>query len=155
MIVVSKLAEKGQGNFLYVKVVLDLWLASTESVSWETFPKTLESSYQLYFETKFRTPASFQPLRKIFEVLVAAYTPLTVYDLHSLLILDQPTLDLVYDLLPKLDQMSLFLWHGSGDGPIRIHHSSLSEWLTNESNQGKIYYVQKEKGRQKAVETKK
>ena len=145
-IVVSKLAEKGQGNFLYVKVVLDLWLASTESVSWETFPKTLESSYQLYFETKFRTPASFQPLRKIFEVLVAAYTPLTVYDLHSLLILDQPTLDLVYDLLPKLDQMSLFLWHGSGDGPIRIHHSSLSEWLTNESNQGKIYYVQKEKG---------
>ena len=145
-IIVSKLAEKGQGNFLYVKVVLDLWLASTESVSWETFPKTLESSYQLYFETKFRTPASFQPLRKIFEVLVAAYTPLTVYDLHSLLILDQPTLDLVYDLLPKLDQMSLFLWHGSGDGPIRIHHSSLSEWLTNESNQGKIYYVKKENG---------
>ena len=145
-IVVSKLAEKGQGNFLYVKVVLDLWLASTESVSWETFPKTLESSYQLYFETKFRTPSSFQPLRKIFEVLVAAYTPLTVYDLHSLLILDQPTLDLVYDLLPKLDQMSLFLWHGSGDGPISIHHSSLSEWLTNESNQGKIYYVKRVNG---------
>ena len=52
--IVSSLAEKGQGNFLYVKVVLDLWLASTESVTWDTFPKTLDSSYQLYFESMAR-----------------------------------------------------------------------------------------------------
>ena len=144
--IVSRLAEKGQGNFLYVKVVLDLWLASSESVSWETFPKTLDSSYQLYFEKRYQPPESFHSLRKIFEVLVAAYTPLTVHKMHSLLRLDQPTLDLEYEFLPKLNQVSLFLTHGSGDGLIRIHHSSLSEWLTSENNKGKFYYVKKQNG---------
>ena len=143
---VSTLAEKGQGNFLYVKVVLDLWLTSTEGIKWETFPKTLESSYQLYFERKYSTPESFQSIRQIFEVLVSAYTPLTVQEMYSLFKLDQPSLELEYEFLPKLDQVALFLWHGSEDGLIRIHHSSLSEWLTSEINKGKIYYVKKQNG---------
>lgn len=143
---VSTLAEKGQGNFLYVKVVLDLWLTSTENDKWETFPKTLESSYQLYFERKYSTPESFQSLRQIFEVLVSAYTPLTVQEMYSLFQLDQPSLDLEYEFLPRLDEVSLFLWHGSEDGLIRIHHSSLSEWLTSEINKGKFYYVKKQNG---------
>ena len=143
---VSTLAEKGQGNFLYVKVVLDLWLTSTENDKWETFPKTLESSYQLYFERKYSTPESFQSLRQIFEVLVSAYTPLTVQEMYSLFQLDQPSLDLEYEFLPRLDEVSLFLSHGSEDGLIRIHHSSLSEWLTSEINKGKFYYVKKRNG---------
>ena len=143
---VSTLAEKGQGNFLYVKVVLDLWLTSTEGIKWETFPKTLESSYQLYFERKYSTPESFQSIRQILEVLVSAYTPLTVQEMYSLFKLDQPSLELEYEFLPKLDQVALFLWHGSEDGLIRIHHSSLSEWLTSEINKGKIYYVKKQNG---------
>ena len=57
--IVSNLAKKGQGNFLFVKVVLDLWLASTESVTWDAFPKTLHSSYQPYFERKYGTPECF------------------------------------------------------------------------------------------------
>ncbi|KAJ7372369.1 hypothetical protein OS493_019817 [Desmophyllum pertusum] len=144
--IVSHLATKGQGNFQFVKVVLDLWLASAASVKWDTFPKTLDSSYQLYFERKYGTPESFQSLRQIFEVLVAAYTPLTVHEMHSLLRIDHPTLDLEYDFLPKLDQVSLFLWHGSGDGLIRIYHASLSEWLTSETNKGKFYYIKKQNG---------
>ncbi|KAJ7372368.1 hypothetical protein OS493_019815 [Desmophyllum pertusum] len=144
--IVSHLAKKGQGNFQFVKVVLDLWLASTASVKWDTFPKTLDSSYQLYFERKYGTSESFRSLRQIFEVLVAAYTPLTVHEMHSLLRIDHPTLDLEYDFLPKLDQVSLFLWHGSGDGLIRIYHASLSEWLTSETNKGKFYYIKKQNG---------
>ena len=144
--IVSILTEKSQGNFQFVKVVLDLWLASTGSVTWDTFPKTLDSSYQLYFERKYGTPESFQSLRQIFEVLVAAFTPLTLHEMHSLLSFDNPTLDLEYELMPKLDQVSLFLWHGSGDGLIRIYHASLSEWLTSEVNKGKFYYVKKQNG---------
>ena len=144
--IVSNLAKKGQGNFLYVKVVLDLWLASTESVIWDTFPKTLDSSFQLYFERKYGTPEYFQSLRQIFEVLVAAYVPLTINEMHSLLMLDNPTLDLEYELIPNLDRVSLFLWHGSGDGFIRIHHTSLSEWLTSKTNKGKFYYIKKQNG---------
>ena len=144
--IVSNLAKKGQGNFLYVKVVLDLWLESTESVTWDTFPKTLDSSYELYFERKYGTPECFQSLRQIFEVLVAAYVPLTINEMHSLLRLDNPTLDLEYELMPNLDRVSLFLWHGSGDGFIRIYHTSLSEWLTSKTNKGKFYYIKKKNG---------
>ncbi|XP_078384792.1 uncharacterized protein LOC144667264 [Oculina patagonica] len=144
--IISSLAEKSQGNFQFVKVVLDLWLASAESVTWDTFPKTLDSSYQLYFERRYGTPESFQSLRQIFEVLVAAYTPLTLHEMHSLLSLDNPTLDLEYELMPKLDRVSLFLWHGSEDGLIRIYHTSLSEWLTSEANKGKFYYIKKQNG---------
>ena len=144
--IVSNLAQKGKGNFLYVKLVLDLWLTSSESISWQTFPKTLDSTYQLYFERKYGTPESFQSLRQIFEVLVAAYTPLTVREMHELLRLGNPSLDMEYEFLPKLDQIGLFLWHGSGNGLIRIHHSSLSEWLTSETNKGKFYYIKKQNG---------
>lgn len=144
--IVSNLAKKDQGNFLYIKVVLDLWLASTESVAWDTFPKTLDSSFQLYFEQKYGTPEYFQSLRQIFEVLVAAYVPLTIQEMHSLLSLDNPTLDLEYELIPNLDRVSLFLWHGSGDGFIRIYHTSLSEWLTSKTNKGKFYYIKKQNG---------
>ena len=144
--IVSNLAKKGQGNFLYVKVVLDLWLESTERVTWDTFPKTLDSSYELYFERKYGTSECFQSLRQIFEVLVAAYVPLTINEMHSLVRLDNPTLDLEYDLMPNLDRVSLFLWHGSGDGFIRIYHTSLSEWLTSKTNKGKFYYIKKQNG---------
>lgn len=144
--IVSSLAEKGHGNFLYVKVVLDLWLTSSEDINWETFPKTLDSTYQLYFERRYPSRESFQSLREIFEVLVAAYTPLTIQEMHSLFRLDNPTLDLEYEFMPKLDQVSLFLWHGSRDGLIQIHHASLSDWLTRDTNKGKIYYVKKQNG---------
>ena len=113
--IVAILAEKSQGNFQFIKVVLDLWLASVESFAWDTFPKTLDSSYQLYFERKYGAAESFQSLRQIFEVLVAAYSPLNIHEMHSLLRLDYPTLDLEYEFMPKLDQVSLFLWHGSGE----------------------------------------
>lgn len=102
--IVTVLAEKSQGNFQFIKVVLDLWLASSESFAWGAFPKTLDSSYQLYFERKYGVPESFQSLRQIFEVLVAAYTPLNIHEMHSLLRLDNPTLDLEYELMPKLDR---------------------------------------------------
>lgn len=144
--IVSSLAEKGHGNFLYVKVVLDLWLASAETIKCESFPRKLDSIYQLYFERKYGTPESFQSLREIFEVLVAAHTPLTVLEMYSLSRLDKPALDLEYEFMPKLDQVSLFLCHGSGNDLIRIHHSSLCEWLTSENNKGKIYYVKKQNG---------
>ena len=144
-VLVSNLAKKADGNFLYVKVMLDLWLTSAEKIDWETIPKTLESTYQLYFERKFSTFESFRSLREIFEVLVAAYTPLTSQEMHSLFGLENPTLDLDYDLMPKLDQVSIFLWHGS-EGKLRIHHASLSEWLTSEANKGKVCYVKKQNG---------
>ena len=145
-IMVSNLAKKGEGNFQYVKVVLDVWLTSRGSINWETFPKTLESTYQLYFERKYATPESFRPLREIFEVLVAAHTPLGIKEMHSMFQIDNPNVDLDYEIMPKLSQVSLFLWYGSEGDRIRIHHASLAEWLTSDANKGKVFYVKKQNG---------
>ena len=61
--IVSILAEKSQGNFHFIKVVLDLWLESAESITCNA----LKSPYQLFFERKYGIPESFQSLRQIFE----------------------------------------------------------------------------------------
>ena len=151
--IVTSLVEKAQGNFLFIKVMLDFLFATPESVSWtENFPKTLGNTFQLYFERKFSTRESFRSLRDIFEVLVAAYTPLSAQDIHSLLKLDHPDLDFEYDIIPKLEEVSLFLWHGSRNGLVRIYHASLSEWLTSETNKGKFYYVKKQNGHRRLAE---
>ena len=145
--IVSSLVEKSQGNFLFVRLVLNFLLASTDNVNWtENFPKTLDNIFQLYFERKFSTRESFQSLREIFEVLVASYTPLSAQVIHSLLKLDNPALDFEYDVMPKLEEVSLFLWYGSENGLVRIYHASLSEWLTSETNKGRFYYVKRRNG---------
>ncbi|KAK2566010.1 Ankyrin repeat domain-containing protein 50 [Acropora cervicornis] len=145
-IMVSNLAKKGEGNFQYIKVVLDMWLTSGGNIDWETFPKTLENTYQLYFERKYAAPESFRPLREIFEVLVATHTPLSIKEMHSMFQIDNPTVDLEYDIMSKLSQVSLFLWHGPEGDRIRIHHASLAEWLTSDANKGKVFYVKKQNG---------
>jgi len=151
--IVTSLVERAQGNFLFIKVMLDFLFATPESFRWtENFPKTLDNTFQLYFERKFGSRESFRSLRDIFEVLVAAYTPLSAQDIHSLLKLDNPDLDFEYDLIPKLEEVSLFLWHGSENRLVRIYHASLSEWLTSETNKGKFYYVKKQNGHRRLAE---
>ena len=144
--IVARLAEKAQGNFLFIKVALESWMLSTDSVSWETFPKSLDSTFQLYFERKYGSQESFQSLRQILEILVATYTPISANEIYLMLKFDRPSLDFEYDLIPKLDEVSLFLWHGLENGLVRIYHSSLSEWLTSDANKGKFYYVKKRNG---------
>lgn len=145
--IVSNLVEKSQGNFLHVRLVLNALSAKTDNTSWtENIPQTLDNLFQLYFERKFTTRNSFQPLRDIFEILVASYRPLSAQQIHSVLQLDNPTLDYEYDVMPRLEEVSLFLWHGSRSGLVRIYHASLSEWLTRETNKGRLYYVKKENG---------
>ena len=150
--IVSSLVEKSQGNFLFTRLVLDTLLATTESTSWtENIPKTLDNVFQLYFERKF-TSNSFQSLREIFEILVASHRPLSAAQIYSVLQLDNPSLDYEYDIIPKLEKLSLFLWHGSGNGFVRIYHASLSEWLTSESNKGRFYYVKKRNGHKRLAQ---
>ena len=148
--IVSTLVEKSQGNFLFVRLVLNFLLSSTECFSsTENVPTTLDNIFQLYFERKFTTRESFRSLREIFEVLVASYTPLSAQVIHSVLTLYNPALDFEYDFMPKLDEVSLFLWHGLKNGHVRIYHASLSEWLTSETNKGRFYYVKKQKGHER------
>ncbi|XP_015765942.1 PREDICTED: ankyrin-2-like [Acropora digitifera] len=66
--------------------------------------------------------------------------------MHSMFQIDNPTVDLEYDIMPKLRRVSLFLWHGSEGDRVRIHHASLAEWLTSDANKGNVFYVKKQNG---------
>ena len=146
--IVSTLVKKSQGNFLFVRVVLNVLLTSANGYNWTgNVPKTLDNIFQLYFERKFSTRESFQSLREIFEILVASYTPLSAEVIHSVIKLDNPSaLDFEYDFMPKLEQVSLFLGYELENGHVRIYHASLSEWLTSETNKGRLFYINKQKG---------
>ena len=146
--IVSTLVKKSQGNFLFVRVVLNVLVTTAKGCNWTGHvPKTLNNIFQLYFERKFSTRESFQSLREIFEVLVASYTPLSAEVIHSVLKLDNPSaLDFEYDFMPKLEQVSLFLGYGLENGHVRIYHASLSEWLTSETNKGRLFYIKKQNG---------
>jgi len=145
--IVSSLFLKSEGNFLFVRLVLNVFFEAPKRVNWtENIPETLGSVFRLYFERKYSTSKSFQSLREIFEVLVASYTPLSAQEIYSLLKLDNPSLDFEYDFMPKLDEVSLFLWYGSENALVRIYHASLSEWLTRDTNKGRFYYVKKQYG---------
>ena len=152
--IVTSLKERVQGNFLFAKVLLDCLLETPERVSWtdQGFPKTLDNIFQLNFERKFSSRESFRSSREIFEILVAAYTPLSAEDIYYVLKLDDPDLDYEYDLMPRLKEVSLFLWDRSEKGLVRIYHSALSEWLTSESNKGNLFYVKKQKGHRRLAE---
>ena len=152
--IVTSLKERVQGNFLFAKVLLDCLLETPERVSWteQGFPKTLDNIFQLNFERKFSSRESFRSSREIFEILVAAYTPLSAEDIYYVLKLDDPDLDYEYDLMPRLKEVSLFLWDRSEKGLVRIYHSALSEWLTSESNKGNLFYVKKQNGHRRLAE---
>ena len=152
--IVTSLKERVQGNFLFAKVLLDCLLETPERVSWTDrgFPKTLDNIFQLNFERKFSSRESFRSSREIFEILVAAYTPLSAEDIYYVLKHDHPDLDYEYDLMPKLKEVSLFLWDKSEKGLVHIYHSALSEWLTSESNKGNLFYVKKQKGHRRLAE---
>ena len=152
--IVTSLKERVQGNFLFAKVLLDCLLETPERVSWtdQGFPKALDNIFQLNFERKFSERESFRSTREIFEILVATYTPLSAEDIYYVLKLDHPDLDYEYDVIPKLKEVSLFHWNISEKGVVRIYHSALSEWLTNESNKGNLFYVKKQKGHRRLAE---
>ena len=143
---VNTLVNESQGNFQYIKIVLDHWSSSDKTLSRLDIPKSLASTYQIYFERNYPLREHFAPVRRIFEVLVAAYEPLTAQELYSVLRDSQTDLDFEYDFIPKLMDLSLFLWHGQANGHVRIYHLSLSEWLTSEDNKGGPFYVKKENG---------
>ncbi|XP_022789121.1 ankyrin repeat domain-containing protein 50-like [Stylophora pistillata] len=152
--IVTSIMERAQGNFLFARVLLDCLLGTPERVSCtdQGFPKTLDNIFQLNFERKFSSRESFRPFREIFEILVAAYTPLSAEDIFYVLKRDYPDLDYEYDLMPKLKEVSLFFWDRSEKGLVRIYHSSLSDWLTRESNKGNDFYVKKQKGHRRLAE---
>ena len=145
---ITKLAadvlSKSQGNFLFVKELLDYWELSRPDLR-DAYvpPKTLGDLYQSYFERLYPTKESFKYARHIFELLVSTYEPLEQKRFFRLLRMRENDPDEEYNFQNRLKELGHFLKYGK-DNTITLYHLSLTEWLTSEENEK--YFVSKQKG---------
>ena len=133
-----------QGNFLFVKELLDYWELSRPNFSNAfVLPKTLGDLYQSYFERLYPRKGSFKYARHVFELLVSTFDPLTQKQILELLKMRESNLDEEYDFKNRLKELGHFLKYGK-DNTVTLYHLSLTEWLTSEENEN--YFVSKKEG---------
>ena len=133
-----------QGNFLFVKKLLDYWELSRPNFSNAfVLPKTLGDLYQSYFERLYPRKGRFKYARHVFELLVSTFDPLTQKQILELLKMRESNLDEEYDFKNRSKELGHFLKYGK-DNTVTLYHLSLTEWLTSEHNEK--YFVSKKKG---------
>ena len=138
----QSLLKQGQGNFLFVKEMLQYWQSEPRySFDSKGVPKSIGEIYESYFKRIYGNDFKFA--RKILEVLVSAFTPLKAEEIYRLLHLRD--VDFHYDFLPSLNRLSHFIRYGE-DNSIVLFHLSLIEWLTSKDNVESPYFVNKEHG---------
>ena len=140
----AEVLSKSQGNFLFVKELLDYWELSRPDLR-DAFvpPKTLGDLYQSYFERLYPRKGNFKYARHILELLVSTFEPLRQKQVFELLRLRENNLDEEYSFKNRLKELGHFLKYGK-DNTVTLYHLSLTEWLTSEENEK--YFVSKKKG---------
>ena len=128
---ITKLAavvlSKSQGNFLFVKELLDYWeLSRPDLRNAFTLPKTLGDLYQSYFERLYPRERNFKYARHVFELLVSTFEPLTQKQIFELLRLREDNLDEEYSFKSRLKELGHFLKYGK-DNAVILYHLSLTE----------------------------
>ena len=123
----DEIITRAEGNFLYVKTTLQYMNDTGGMVDFYSLPTSLFDLYNIFFDRQFST-AGFAPFRFLFEVLLAAYSPLQAQHVEEILKSEYEA----GDFAKRTEQVSCFLRFGQ-DGTIRIYHQSFAEWLTNQS----------------------
>ena len=126
-IFMDEIIARAEGNFLFVKTTLQYMNDTGGTVDFYSLPTNLYDLYNIFFDRQFST-AGFAPFRFLFEVLLAAYSPLQSQHVEEILKSEYEA----DDYIKLTEQVSCFLRFGQ-DGTIRIYHQSFAEWLTNQS----------------------
>ena len=143
---IAALLSKSQGNFLFVKEMLHHWETSKVGKGNPyALPETLGELYYSYFERLYHRREQFQPIRRVLELLVATFQPLSLKDIFDVLRTKEENLDEDYDFRDRIKDLGHFLRYGEND-TVTLYHLSLTEWLTSESNRNGPFYVSKKEG---------
>ena len=123
----NRVIKRAEGNFLFVKTVLQYIYDTDEMVDLRALPTSLFDLYNIFFERQFGV-GGFGPFSFLFEVLLSTCTPLQLNDVEQILRSEYEE-----ENVPQLiEQVSCFLQFGH-DGTVRIYHQSFAEWLINQS----------------------
>ena len=141
---VKELSKLGEGNFLFVKNILEHLRESNGSIDLRSLPRNSYERYRMYFRRQFRKGESnFSLVRPFFEVLLVASTPFHETELKEILKRQNHTHDVSWLVL----QVSPFL-RFSDDCTISIYHKSFADWLIKQTDSIKGYSVNKSRGHQ-------
>ncbi len=147
--IATDLVSRAQGNFLYVQKALDAVASGLVTLDeLPLLPPGLHDQFQWFFERQFPSDARWQPVRRLFEVLVAAQDQLTVADLATALRLSAPAataqllLAATSFLRPSLEQPPRYA----------LFHKALADWLTDPARQGAKYSAAPATGHQALAE---
>jgi WD40 repeat protein len=137
------LRGKADGNILYV-------IRALEGVERDLYgfdnldalPPGLYGLYLSFFNRHFPDEASYQPARKVLEVVVAARKPLTEKRIALATGLDRET-----ELPRVLRRLSAYL--PEQDGLYTVYHKSFADWLTAPDQRGTLHYVSAQRGHER------
>ncbi|XP_024892262.1 protein TANC2 isoform X3 [Temnothorax curvispinosus] len=128
----SHLLTLARGSFLFAKLTLDLIESGhlvAKSASYKVLPVSLAQIFQLHFNLRFPTAASFDKVQPLLAVCLAALYPLTLpeifYSINSLNIDHFISWD---DFLQRFKMLSGFLVKRL-DNTYMFFHPSFREWL--------------------------
>ncbi|XP_018398120.1 PREDICTED: protein TANC2 [Cyphomyrmex costatus] len=128
----SHLLALARGSFLFAKLTLDLIESGhlvAKSASYKVLPVSLAQIFQLHFNLRFPTAASFDKVQPLLAVCLAALYPLTLpeifYSINSLNIDHFVSWD---DFLQRFKMLSGFLVKRL-DNTYMFFHPSFREWL--------------------------
>ena len=141
----SALLSKSQGNFLLAKEMLHFWeISRAEIIDPYSLPGTLEELYKRQFERLYSPAENFEPLRRVLELLVASFQPVSFKQIFDIL-RRKENLKEASRLKYRMSELGHFLRYEENDR-VTIYHPSLTEWLTSGSNTNGPFYVRKKKG---------
>ena len=139
---INELTESGEGNFLFVKKTLEFMNESHGIINFQSFPTSLYDMYKAYFKRYF-DEHDFRRFKGLFEVLLAAGSPLHFNEIGSILKLQNQA----QEVLKLVQQVSFFMRYGQ-DGSVRIYHQSFAEWLVSQTNDADGFSISKSQGHQ-------
>ncbi|KAL9988502.1 hypothetical protein ACROYT_G002956 [Oculina patagonica] len=108
-------------------------------------PETLGELYHSYFQRLYDRREQFKPVRRVLELLVSTFQPLTQKEIFEVLKMKETNLEEEYDFKDRMKELGHFLRYGEND-TVTLYHLSLTEWLTSDSNRNGPFYVSKKKG---------
>lgn len=143
---IDALLNRSQGNFLFAKEMIQHW--ETSRITRDdpyALPNKLEDLFHSYFQRYYGGRGKFKAVRRVLELLVATFQPLTEKEIFHVLRTKEPDLDEEYDFKDRIKPIEHFLTYGE-NGVVTLYHQSLTEWLTGDNTGNEPFFVSKRKG---------
>jgi GTPase SAR1 family protein len=137
--ITNELTNRAEGNFLFVKTILQNNLETDGTFNFNSLPNSLDDMYYQLFQRYF-IKKDFDGYEILFEVLLANGS-LPKTEFFEILNRENQGREMD-DLVERVSG----LLHFGQDETVSIYHQSFAEWLTNNNHRVKGFSIQKSRG---------